>query len=1493
MKQRSWLALASLICICGCNEDPGNGVTPEVNYCFPGCDLLSEKCVDGTCVSLCAEPCGEGMRCELGECIPAVCEPACGEGTTCVNGECVPLEDDPNTCKGLICKDGTTRCNPERGEWEACPLGTGCHLGYCLEGFGPECEEGTCSEDGRKVCLAGKWSSCGSKEACIEGKCELVDGDCAPGSCSEDGVYVCNEEGVFEACGIGMSCKEGRCDIDYNEEAAMLWKICERNSDCPSGMCLFELTPSREFSSVENSLVKATKLPVSIIDPRIPEGAGICSADCTKDASICDSLNTNVYQYSCQVVLQGDSPYPVIGENGVTLPFHKSESFNESDMAIAPYASICRPNDAYGLMYSKSFCASCSNSADCSSDEVCAGGFCTSKCGSNFMCPLGFSCVSLSGDVDANDRVCMPNSGTCDSCIDLDNDGQGFGDCPVPGYDCDPVNPDIYYTTALPKVCTHDVTDTNCNGKIDTFELLNRSEHCRFCGDICQGTAENKMSRACEFRAGKTLDDYEFSSFNPSDETTYLTQCRDTCLDGWGDCNRDHRDGCEVNLIESGVKYSWDDDKDGFGTEKDAEQSSVYCCSYDKTNCYAYQGTRYGKFHGAPQEVSWDRAAGDAWDNVQNGVEYVSDDISDCADDSYETRPGTAELCDGVLNSCSLDKEKDGENKDGENDVFIDIKGNKSYLGEACSVYPANGGTTACAQGTVECQVGSDGKFAMRCVSQHAATEKGDQQCDGLDNNCDGLIDESYAPIFKNAAAELNPDGSINICKFRMTNCANGEKYEADGGYQMFNARDYDFYGDGVDSNCDGYDYDMNKAIFVAKNGIGRMDGSDAHQGKYDSPVETLTKAISLACKDAASIYYCQDIIVAKDVDNNWAKNGSITVPTFSATQNIYSGFSRLSSIDELSKSVCSSDGCMSDRKKLLPTETVPPEAVRIYGGFKTTISGNTRSWEKPVDKGATSRYSFEYDPNGKSDRLFALVRGNGNAPLSVKFDRVPIELKSKDIRGTEPAETEGDVKLVNEKLQNGLMLVGLTCGTVGCRHLTLNASPITVTGGKGRDNSGKKHSSIVWDSVYMTGFDGKHFYEDWTDWNGNKKNFETNRSHNAMFSNHYSHLDVWSEVPKSIYDNLKCPDGSSPRGGGPGSYCCKNNCSDINYKSSRAGNSGTGEGTGGSSVRLGVSTGDSCGNSDDYYGKGTPYSNYARHQNGDGTYVMGGNGGHGKGGAGGKNSAVSCEKVYQKDAAGGFYVNCNTAAANGKPGESGGGGGGGTAYQCYARDGKTNAWVHGGSGGAGGCGGSGGQAGGMGVSAIGLVLNPPNSNNDKFSYQVTGSTITAKAGMGGLAQNGQDGVAGGWRGDGFGYGKKKGAIPYHCHRATAGGVGGTGGGGGAGANGKSGEAFGITFIDKQAIDVNTSQSTLESYGYVYTDSLQALFQSPASYVSVSTQKDGASGGNGLKTAEGSQTKDNAGKTDNKATGGKIDQTANGDSMGHSMVLQFLKNSAF
>lgn len=172
-----------------------------------------------------------------------------------------------------------------------------------------------------------------------------------------------------------------------------------------------------------------------------------------------------------------------------------------------------------------------------------------------------------------------------------------------------------------------------------------------------------------------------------------------------------------------------------------------------------------------------------------------------------------------------------------------------------------------------------------------------------------------------------------------------------------------------------------------------------------------------------------------------------------------------------------------------------------------------------------------------------------------------------------------------------------------------------------------------------------------------------------------------------------------------------------------------------------------------------------------------------GTNGGGGADGAAASAGSFN---ASGFVLGAAAAGTAGTAGRGGGGGGGGAGGLGYVIPGYNGLQCYsygsaGGGGGAGGCGGLGGAPGISGGASVALFL---------VNAQVTGQSVTLRPGNGGRGGNGGSGGSGGTGGAG-------GASDYHSRQAAAtrgggGGRGGDGGGGGHGGGGAGGPVYGV-----------------------------------------------------------------------------------------------------
>ena len=229
-----------------------------------------------------------------------------------------------------------------------------------------------------------------------------------------------------------------------------------------------------------------------------------------------------------------------------------------------------------------------------------------------------------------------------------------------------------------------------------------------------------------------------------------------------------------------------------------------------------------------------------------DGDGYFGDE--DCDDQDAQTNPNAEELCDGVDNNC------DGQVDEGVRQIyFADVDGDGfggvNYI-ESC-VLP---------EGYVP--ISSD------CNDQNATVyPSAPEQCDGIDNNCDGEVDEN---LYITWYLDYDGDG-FGDSNFSNNDCDPGTGYvDNDLDCDDLNASAYPGNSeicDGIDNDCDG-DVDGNLASIFYPDSDG--DGF----GDPSSPISVCNTANGLVdnpndCDDNDASAFPGATEVCDEIDNN------------------------------------------------------------------------------------------------------------------------------------------------------------------------------------------------------------------------------------------------------------------------------------------------------------------------------------------------------------------------------------------------------------------------------------------------------------------------------------------------------------------------------------------------------------------------------------------------------------------------------------------------
>ena len=435
------------------------------------------------------------------------------------------------------------------------------------------------------------------------------------------------------------------------------------------------------------------------------------------------------------------------------------------------------------------------------------------------------------------DEYCDAIDNNCDGVIDepgavdastwyLDGDGDGWGSeeqlvaaCEQPeGYVAEPVDGvnfdcDDGTAAAYPgavEVC--DGMDNDCNGDVDEDSAADALTWYMDGDGDGYGDADRSVS-ACDQPLGYVADDRDCDDGAAAINPAALEWC-----DGVdNDCDGDTDPGS----AQDAATWFADADGDGYGdaavtalsceliegfvaNDEDCDDSpesgpdvhpgaDEYCDDIDN-NCDGSIDE-----DSALDAITWffdmDR---DGWGDENNAVlscDKPSGAVAksgDCDDSTTDASPDEYEICDGIDNDCD-GEEDEGDAADADT-WYMDVDGDG--FGDPAAV------VTACVRPLGVSANDSD------CNDASAAVWPGaDELCDGLDNNCDGAIDEDGAldaiawffdqdgdgygdPLVTALSCEQPPDYVGN-----SEDCDDGSALAAPGLVEVC---------DGLDNNCDG-----------------------------------------------------------------------------------------------------------------------------------------------------------------------------------------------------------------------------------------------------------------------------------------------------------------------------------------------------------------------------------------------------------------------------------------------------------------------------------------------------------------------------------------------------------------------------------------------------------------------------------------------------------------------------------------------------------------
>ena len=433
----------------------------------------------------------------------------------------------------------------------------------------------------------------------------------------------------------------------------------------------------------------------------------------------------------------------------------------QTDTDFDTIGDVCDPDDDNDMVPDDQDCSSLDGGVYPGAEEICDGK--DNDC--NYIVDEGF--------LDAD------NDGWKD-CVDADDDNDGIED----GADCGPHEASVY--PGAPELC--DGLDNDCDFDVDEGYPDGDGDGLADCAD--QDQDNDGVANAADNCPAVANEDQE-----------------DQDEDGLGDgCDADLDGDAVANVVDNCPSLAntpqADADGDGLGNACDEDMDGDTVAN-GNDNC--------PQIANLAQEDADEDGTGDACEDDKDGD--GSPDGLDCAPLDAAAFPGADEVCDGVDNNCNLavdegfpdtdqDLLKDCVDGDDDNDMAPDEADCAPQNG---AIHP--GAEELCDSDDNDCDGKIDEGLALlacgkgECFHTQPSCIDGEvyicdpldgiafEICDGLDNDCDGLVDEDQGTT----------TCGFGGCQHTVANCQGGEVVACDPlegeGPEVC---------DGQDNDCDG-----------------------------------------------------------------------------------------------------------------------------------------------------------------------------------------------------------------------------------------------------------------------------------------------------------------------------------------------------------------------------------------------------------------------------------------------------------------------------------------------------------------------------------------------------------------------------------------------------------------------------------------------------------------------------------------------------------------